>query len=127
MKPKLIKTDADYKAALIHIDGLFDAVPDTSKGDDLELWVTLVELYEEREFPIGLPDPVAAIRFRMEQQDLRAKDLVPYIGSSPKVSEVLAGKRSLSLSMIRKLHSGLQIPVEILLREPDATGKYSIS
>jgi HTH-type transcriptional regulator/antitoxin HigA len=82
MTPKLIKTEADYTDALARIDELFDAKPDTLEGDELDLLVTLVEMYEKREFPIDLPDPIEAIRFRMEQQGLRAKDLIPYIGSA---------------------------------------------
>lgn len=117
MNPKLIKTDTDYQEALARIDEIFDAVPGTTEGEDLDLLITLVELYEQKEFPVDLPDPISAIRFRMEQQGLRAKDLIPYIGSGPKVSEVLSGKRPLSLSMIRKLKSGLHIPAEVLLCE----------
>ena len=97
-KPKIIKTEADYKATLACIDKIFDAKPGTSKGDELELLLLLVEKYEEAEFPIALPDPVAAIRFRMEQDSLKPKDLVAYIGSKSKVSEVLNGQRRLSLA-----------------------------
>jgi HTH-type transcriptional regulator/antitoxin HigA len=119
MQPRLIKTEADHAAALARIEELFAAAPGTPEGDELDLLVTLVELYEEKAYPIDLPDPIAAIRFRMEQKGLKAKDLIPYIGSGPKVSEVLAGKRSLSLNMIRKLAAGLGIPPEALLREPE--------
>ena len=115
MKPKLIKTKADYEAALKRIEEVFDAAPGTPEMDELELLSMLVEQYEEREFPIDLPDPVSAVRFRMEQQGLTQKDLVPYIGSQPKVSAVLNGKRELSKEMIRKLHTGLGIPYEVLL------------
>lgn len=118
MQPRLIKTEADHAEALARIEELFTAAPGTPEGDELDLLVTLVELYEEKAYPIGMPDPVAAIRFRMEQMGLKAKDLIPYIGSGPKVSEVLAGKRSLSLSMIRKLTTGFGIPADVLLREP---------
>ena len=120
MKPKLIKTDADYAAALGRIEELFDAKPGTPEGDELDLLVTLVGWYEDEKFPMDLPSPVEAIRFRMDQQGLKPKDLVPYIGSAPKVSEVLSGKRQLSLTMIRKLVSGLGIPAEVLLQEPGA-------
>jgi HTH-type transcriptional regulator / antitoxin HigA len=116
MKPKLIKTEADYQEALGRIEAIFDAKPNTPEGDELELLVTLVEYYEEKAYPIGLPSPVDAIRFRM-QQGLKAKDLIPYMGSASKVSEVLSGKRALSLPMIRKLVSGLGIPAEVLLQE----------
>ena len=87
-----------------------------AEGDELELWAHLVEEYEEEHYPIDLPDPIAAIRFRMDQQDLKPADLIPYIGSKSKVSEVLNRKRPLSLAMIRKLHSGLGIPAEVLLQ-----------
>jgi HTH-type transcriptional regulator/antitoxin HigA len=122
MEPKLIKTEAEHARALAHIDTLFDARPGTPDGDALDLWVTLVELYEEQAFPIPAPDPLTAIRFRMEQQGLKARDLVPYIGSPSKVSEVLAGQRELSKTMIRKLVDGLGIPAEVLLREPPPSG-----
>lgn len=120
MQPRLIKTEADHAAVLARIEELFAAAPGTPEGDELDLLVTLVELYEEKAYPIDLPDPIDAIRFRMEQKGLKAKDLIPFIGSGPKVSEVLAGKRSLSLSMIRKLAVGLGIPPDVLLREPKA-------
>jgi len=117
MNPKLVKTEADYEAALARVSQLMSARPGTSEGDELELWAHLVEEYEEEHYPIDLPDPIAAIRFRMDQQDLKAADLIPYIGSKSKVSEVLNRKRPLSLAMIRKLHSGLGIPAEILLQD----------
>jgi HTH-type transcriptional regulator / antitoxin HigA len=118
MKPKVIKTEAEYKATLARIDKIFDAKPGTARGDELELLFLLVEKYEESEFPIALPDPVAAIRFRMEQGQLKPKDLVPFIGSKSKVAEVLSGQRSLSLTMIRNLITGLDIPAEVLLQQP---------
>jgi len=121
MRPKVIKTDAEYKAALSRLDELLDAEPGTQEGDEFELWVTLVEIYEEKHFPIDLPDPISAIRFRMEQAGLKQVDLVPYIGSPSRVSEVLRGKRPLSLSMIRKLHKSLGIPAEVLLHQAGAS------
>ena len=117
MKPKVIKTEADYEAAMARVEELFDAKPGTAKGDELELLLLLVEKYEEKAFPIGLPDPIAAIQFRMEQEGLSNKDLIPYIGSSAKVSEVLSGKRDLTLSMIRALNRHLGIPAEVLIQE----------
>ena len=120
MKPKLIKTKADYEAALARIEEIFEAKPGTAAGDELDLLVTLVEIYEEKAFPVGLPTPVAAIKFRMAQQGLKAKDLIPYIGSASKVSEVLSGQRELSKTMIRNLVQGLGIPAEVLLQEPGA-------
>jgi HTH-type transcriptional regulator/antitoxin HigA len=121
MKPKVIKTEAQYQAALARIERIFDAKPGTPKGDELELLVLLVETYEDRVYPIDLPDPVAALRFRMEQEGLKPKDLIPYIGSKSKVSEVLSGKRPFSLKMIRKLVTGLHFPAEVALREVQAS------
>jgi HTH-type transcriptional regulator/antitoxin HigA len=120
MKPRLIKTEADNEAALARIEELFDAKPGTPDGEELELLVTLVELFEQKAYPIELPDPIAAIRFRMEQQGLKAKDMIPYLGSASKVSEVLSGKRPLSLAMIRNLVNKLGIPADVFLREPEA-------
>jgi HTH-type transcriptional regulator / antitoxin HigA len=121
MQPRVIKTEEDYELALARMDELMGAMPDTAEGDEFELLVTLVELYDERMFPIDLPDATTAIKFRMEQKGLMQKDLVKYIGSKSKVSEVLAGKRPLSLRMIRELQAGLRIPAEVLLQKPEAT------
>jgi len=118
MKPKIIKTETEYQAALKHLETLMDAPPGSPQEEELALFATLIEAYEEEKFPIGLPDPIAAIKFRMEQQGLTRKDLQQYIGSQSKVSEVLNGKRSLSLRMIRALHKGLDIPAEVLLQTP---------
>jgi HTH-type transcriptional regulator/antitoxin HigA len=118
MKPKIIKTKAEYQATLARIEKIFDARPGTAKGDELELLLLLVETYEEQAYPIDPPDPIAALRFRMEQEGLKPKDLIPYIGSKSKVSEVLSGRRPLSLTMIRKLVAGLHLPAEVALREP---------
>ena len=120
MVPKVIKTEKEYESALARINDLMDADPGTPEGDELELLVTLVELYEKAKYPIDLPDPVEAIKFRMEQLGLKQKDLIPHIGSRSKVSEVLSRQRPLSIAMIRKLNVGLGIPAEILLREPGA-------
>jgi HTH-type transcriptional regulator/antitoxin HigA len=117
MTYKVIKTDKDYQAALSRINELMDAEPNTPEGDELELLVTLIELYEDKKYPIDIPDPVEAIKFRMEQMSLNQQALVPFIGSKSKVSEVLNKKRPLSLSMMRALHKGLNIPAEILLQE----------
>jgi HTH-type transcriptional regulator/antitoxin HigA len=118
MQPKVLKTDREYKAALAHVEQLMDqAAPDE---DELELWSLLVENYEEEHFPIDAPDPIDAIRFRMDQEGLTRADLLPYLQSKSKVSEVLSGKRPLSLSMIRALHSGLKIPAEVLVQEAAA-------
>jgi HTH-type transcriptional regulator/antitoxin HigA len=118
--PKVIKTTAEHERAIARIEELFTAKPGTPKGDELELLILLVETYEAKEFPIDLPDPIEAIRFRMQQANLKQKDLIPIFGSKSKVSEVLNGKRELSLSMIRKLASELGIPTEVLLQERGA-------
>ncbi len=120
MQAKLIKTETDYNKGMSRIEELFNANPGTPDGDELDLLVTLVELYEKQMFPMDLPDPVSAIRFRMEQQRLKNKDMGPYLGSPSKVSEVLSGRRPLSLTMIRSLVNGLGIPAEVLLKEPGA-------
>ncbi|NCC50343.1 MAG: ImmA/IrrE family metallo-endopeptidase [Spartobacteria bacterium] len=118
MKAKLIKNDTEHAAALTRIEEIFGATPGTPEGDECELLVHLVEEYEAEHHAIDLPDPVEAIKFRMEQQGLKQVDLVPYIGNKSKVSEVLSRKRPLSLAMIRKLHDGLRIPAQVLLQEP---------
>jgi len=111
-----IHSQQDYEAALARIDELFDASPGTAEGDELDVLTTLVEAFEAREYPIDPPDPVSAILFRMEQADLSRKDLEPYLGHSGRVAEILNGKRSLSLEMIRRLHAGLGIPLESLVQ-----------
>jgi HTH-type transcriptional regulator / antitoxin HigA len=116
----LIKNINDYKKVLARIDSIFDAKSGTSEYDELELLTTLVEFYEEKQFPIDFPDPLEAIKFRMEQLGLNQKNMTPYFGSKSKVSEILNGKRTLTLAMMRALNSELGIPAEVLLREPDA-------
>lgn len=120
MIPKIIKNEAEYDQALARIDEIMDVDSGTPEGDELELLVTLVELYEKVHYPIALPDPIEAIKFRMEQAGLKQKDLIPFIGSRSKVSEVLSRQRPLSIAMIRRLHEGLGIPAEVLLKEPGA-------
>ena len=117
MTYKVIKTEEDYQIALSRIDELMEAEPNTPEVDELELLVTLVELYEDKKYPIDMPDAIEAIKFRMEQLSLNQQALVPFLGSKSKVSEVLNKKRPLSLSMMRALHKGLGIPAEILLQE----------
>ena len=114
--PKVIKTTEEHDQALARIEELFSAKPGTPEGDELELLVLLVETYEAEKFPIELPDAIEAIRFRMEQMNLKQKDLIPIIGSKSKVSEVLSGKRELSITMIRKIVSNLNIPAAVLLQ-----------
>ena len=116
MEIKPIRTRRDYKAALAEIERVFEAKPGTPDGDRLEILTTLVEAYEERHHPIPPPDPVDAILYFMENRGLSRKDLEPYLGSRAKVSEVLNRKRPLSIDMIRRLHTGLGIPAEVLIR-----------
>lgn len=112
---KLLKTETDYNEALKRIEELFDAEQGTPEADELELLAALVELYEQEHFPIEAPDPVSAIKFRMEQENLSNEDMVQYLGSKSRVSEIFSHKRDLSISMIRKLVTGLHIPAEVLL------------
>ena len=106
-----IRTEADYETALARIDELMDAEPDSPEGRELDVLVDLVDLYETRHEPMGYLDPVAAIEFRMEQAGLSPRDLIPFIGSRAKVSEVLSGKRALTMPMARALHEHLGIPM----------------
>ena len=116
MKPKIIKTEEEHAAALARVESLMDAKPGSAKEEELELWSLLVERCEQEHFPVDLPDPVEAIKFRMEQEGLQQKDLVKYFPGKNRVSEVLNHKRPLSIGMIRALHRGLRIPAEVLLR-----------
>lgn len=118
---RLIKNENDYEMALSRIEELMDAEPDTEEMDELELLTALVEMYEARHYPIGLPDPISAIKFRMEQLGLTQKDMVPYFGSKSRVSEILNGKRQLTLSMMRSLNKELGISAEVLLKAPQAS------
>lgn len=114
---KLIKTKVEYEDALKRIDALMDIdAPTSGQIDELELLAHLVEQYEEKEFPMDIPSPIAAIKFKMEQLNLKQGDLIPFIGSKSHVSEVLNGKRKLTLKMLRALHNGLGIPAKILLQ-----------
>lgn len=121
MNVRVIKTEQENEAALARIEELMELELTQEIADEIELLATLVELYEEQAFPIPALSPTDAIRFRMEQQGLMQKDLVPYIGSKSKVSEVLSGKRPLSLSMIRRLHEGLGISLDVLLGSENFT------
>ena len=117
---KLIKSTQEHEQALARVMSLMDVdpAPNTAECDELDLLVFLIEKYEEEAFPIDSPDPIEAIKFRMEQLGLIKKDLVPYFGSASKVTEVLNGTRSLSLNMIRKLSTGLGISADVLIKEP---------
>ena len=116
---KPIRSEGDYEAALARISELMDTEPDSPEGDELDVLVDLVELYESKHVPMGYPNPIAAIEFRMEQAGLRPRDLISFIGSRAKVSEVLSGKRAISMPMARALHEHLGIPADVLLQEPD--------
>ncbi len=122
MVRRLIKTEADYTCALNRIEALMDANADTVETDELELLTALVEMYEEKHYPMDLPDPIEAIKFRMDQLGLKQQDLIPFVGSRSKVSEILNRKKNLTLSMMRGLNTGLGIPAEVLLYEPG--GKF---
>ncbi len=117
MKPKIIKTEEEYTNALTRVEALMDAKPGSPREEELELWSLLVERYEQEHYPIDSPDPVAAIKFRMEQDGLRQKDLEICFPGKNRVSEVLNYKRPLTLGMIRALHRKLGIPAEVLIRE----------
>ena len=122
MEIRPVKTEADYNTALQEIDRLWGAPESTPDGDFLDVLLVLVEHYESKNHPIDPPDPIEAIKFRMEQMNLTRKDLEPLIGSRGRVSEVFNRRRSLSLPMIRNLHKSLHIPLESLVRESDAYG-----
>lgn len=115
MEIRPIKTEQDYKTSILRIEVLWGAKKDTTKGDELDLLVTLVESYEMKHYPIAPPDPVDAILFRMEQMGMTKADMVQYIGSQSRVSEILNRRRKLTLGMIKSLYKGLKIPAEILL------------
>ncbi|CAA6691425.1 MULTISPECIES: type II toxin-antitoxin system HigA family antitoxin [unclassified Lentimonas] len=120
MQPKILQTKADHSAALNRVEALMDATPGSSEEAELELWTLLIENYESKHLPVPPPDPIEAIKFRMEQLGLKATDLTKYIPSKSKVSEVLNHKRPLSLNMIRALHTGLGISAETLVQEPQS-------
>ena len=115
MEIRPIKTEQDYNWAIKRIEELWGAKKDTPKGDELDLLVTLVESYEIKHYSIAPPDPIDAIKFRMEQMGMTKKDMVKYLGSQSRVSEILNRKRKLTLKMVKSLYKGLKIPAEILL------------
>ena len=117
MNIRPVKTEKDYDAALARIEELWGADPGTPEGDELDVLLVLVGAYEDEHHPVPPPSPIEAIRFVMEQKGLKNADLIPYLGSRPRVSEILNGKRRLTLKMIRSLHLGLGIPAEILIRD----------
>jgi HTH-type transcriptional regulator/antitoxin HigA len=115
---RAIRSEADYAAALARIDTLMDAAPGSPEGEELDVLADLVEHYEEKHVPMGYPSPLAAVQFRMEQEGLSPRDLIPFMGSRAKVSEVLSGKRALTMQMARALHANLGIPADVLLQQP---------
>lgn len=115
MNIKPIRNDDDLRAAFQRLEAIFQADEGTPEADEMEVLVTLIEVYENKHYPIQAADPIEAIKFRMEQGGLTPRDLEAYIGPSGRVSEVLNGKRRLSLAMIKRLHDGLRIPYESLL------------
>ncbi len=121
MEVKAIRTEEDYLAALREVSALIDLDPavDSLEGERLDVLGTLVQAFEAKHHPIDPPDPIEAIKFRMDQSGMTGKDLVPYIGPLNRVYEVLSYKRRLSLSMIRRLSEGLHIPAEVLIRESE--------
>ena len=116
MEIKPIKTEADYNQALKRLDQIFDAKPGTAEGDELEVLGILVDRYENEHFPIGMPDPIEAIKFRMEQLGYNQNDLAKVVGLKSRASEILNKKRKLSLEMIRSLHEKMKIPTEVLIQ-----------
>ena len=117
MNFKILKTEVDYNSALKRIDTIFNAKPNTPEGDEFELLSLLIDNYEEEHYPIKLPHPIEAIKFRMDQMGLKQKDLVVCFGDKSKVSDVLNLKRKLNLKYIRSLHQKLEIPLETLVKD----------
>jgi len=117
MKISPIKTEKDYQNALKRLELVFDAKKGTEKGDELEILSILIDKYENEKFPIEMPDPIEAIKFRMEQMGLKQKDLVKLVGFKSRVSEIMNRKRKLTLDMIRKLNTTLHIPTDVLVQD----------
>ena len=116
MTIKPIKTEKDYQESFKRLDIIFDAKKGTSEGDELEILSILIEKYENEKFPIGFPDPIEAIKFRMEQMGYNQNDLAKVVGLKSRASEILNKKRKLTLEMIRQLHYNLKIPAEVLIQ-----------
>jgi HTH-type transcriptional regulator/antitoxin HigA len=115
MKAKLIKTEEEYQMALSIIDELFDITPENERFNEVELLITLVELYEQQHYKIEAPDPIEAIKFRMEQMGMKKIDMTKFFGTRGRVSEILNRQRDLTLTMIKKLHKEFGIPAESLI------------
>ena len=117
MKIAPIRNEKDYQSALKRLELIFDAKKGSQKGDELEILSILIDKYENEKFPIGMPDPIEAIKFRMEQMGMKQKDLAEIVGFKSRVSEILSKKRKLTLDMIRKLNTTLHIPTEVLVQD----------
>jgi HTH-type transcriptional regulator/antitoxin HigA len=117
MKIAPIRNEQDYQKALKRLEIIFDSKKGTEQGDELEILSILIDKYENENFPIGLPDPIEAIKFRMEQTGMKQKDLAEVVGFKSRVSEILSKKRKLTLGMIRKLNTTLRIPTEVLVQD----------
>lgn len=117
MKIAPIRNEADYQKALDRLEEIFDAQKGTEEGDELEILSILIDRYEDQNFLIGMPDPIEAIKFRMEQMGMKQKDLAEVVGFKSRVSEIMNRKRKLTLEMIRKLSVSLHIPTEVLVQE----------
>jgi len=117
MKIRPIRNEADYQKALERLEAIFDAKRGTEEGDELEILSIVIDNYESEKFPIEMPDPISAIKFRMEQMGLKQKDLVEMVGFKSRVSEIMNKKRKLTLDMIRKLNANLHIPTEVLIQD----------
>jgi len=117
MKIAPIRNENDYQNAINRLELIFDAKKGTEQGDELEILTILIDQYENENFPIGMPDPIEAIKFRMEQLGLKQKDLAKVVGFKSRVSEILNRKRKLTLTMVRKLNSTLHIPTEVLIQD----------
>lgn len=117
MNIKPIRNESDYQKALERLEVIFDAKRGTREGDELEILAIVIDNYENENFPIGMPDPISAIKFRMEQMGMKQKDLVEMVGFKSRVSEIMNNKRKLTLDMIRKLSTDLKIPTEVLIQE----------
>ncbi len=117
MEHKVIKTENEYKLALTRLEVIFDAEPGTAEGEELDLLSLLIDNYEKMHFPIDLPDPIEAIKFRMEQMNYKPKDLAEIIGFRSRVTEILGKKRKLNLDMIRKINKRMHISTEVLIQE----------
>jgi HTH-type transcriptional regulator/antitoxin HigA len=117
MKIAPIRNEKDYQNALDRLELIFDATKGSEQGDELEILSILIDRYENENFPIGMPDPIEAIKFRMEQMGMKQKDLAEVVGFKSRVSEILSKKRKLTLDMIRKLNTTLHIPTEVLVQD----------